>query len=63
MVFTETVPSENIGHTYGFQISASNEVGESFRSDALSVIAGTVPSAALNLSKVSADVSQITFNW
>lgn len=31
------------GKTYYFQITATNEVGESLRSETLSVIAGTVP--------------------
>jgi hypothetical protein len=63
LVYTENVPSVNIGQTYQFRISATNEVGESIRSDAASIIAGTVPSAAINLVKVSADVGQITFSW
>jgi len=32
------------GKTYYFQITATNEVGGSLRSETLSVIAGTVPS-------------------
>lgn len=32
------------GKIYYFQITATNEVGESLRSETLSVIAGTVPS-------------------
>ena len=63
LVYTEIIATENIGDTYEFKVSATNEVGESIRSEAVAIIAGTVPSRALNLAKVSADVGQITFMW
>jgi hypothetical protein len=44
LVYSETVPTENIGMIYSFKISATNEVGESYRSDETNIIAGTVPS-------------------
>jgi hypothetical protein len=63
LVYTEIIATENIGDTYEFKVSATNEVGESIRSEAVAIIAGTVPSRALNLAKVRADVGQITFMW
>jgi hypothetical protein len=45
------------GKTYSFQIAATNEVGESERSAALSVIAGTIPSQAISLVKMNADAA------
>lgn len=40
-----------------------NEVGESARTAVTTIIAGTVPSEALNVSKVTADIAQITIQW
>lgn len=46
-----------------FQITATNEVGESERSVASTVIAGTVPGEVTDLVTVHADVQYITFEW
>lgn len=63
LVYTHSILSQDIGKTFSFQVSALNEVGESLRSTAISVIAGTYPNAPQVLNKVSADINQITFSW
>jgi hypothetical protein len=55
LVFTQIVPNSNIGNSYEFLVTATNEVGESLRSISTTIIAGVVPGPPLNLQKVSAD--------
>jgi hypothetical protein len=61
--FTRQIDPEDIGRTFYFQVTAVNEVGESPRTLAVGIIAGTVPTEALNVRKVTADVSQVTIAW
>jgi hypothetical protein len=61
--YIELVPSENIGYVYEFYATAINEVGEGVPSSIAQIIAGTVPSAPLSVSKVTADIDQITISW
>jgi hypothetical protein len=58
-----TIPTENIGVTYQFKVTAINEVGEGAESVETSIIAGTIPGQTLSLVKVSSDTTQITLGW
>lgn len=61
--FTIVVPTENIGVTYQFKVTANNEVGEGTESTEKDIIAGHEPGLPTNLLKVTADIDHITFSW
>jgi titin len=63
LVYTMDVQPSDIGRTFHFQVTAVNEVGESSRTTPLSLIAGTLPDAPIDVLKVTADVAQITISW
>ena len=54
--YTLLVDPAETGNSFMFQITATNEVGESERSIAATVIAGTVPGEVTDLVTVHADV-------
>lgn len=61
---TSTITGHTLtGNFYAFKVSAINAVGESDLSAEVVTIAALKPLAPSGLAKVSADVTQITFNW
>jgi len=44
-------------------VTAINEAGEGDYSGVVELVAGTVPSAPLNVAKVNSTIDQITISW
>ena len=51
------------GREYSFQVSAINDLGQGPFSEPTSIIAGLKPDPPVELSKVSASINHITFDW